>query len=70
MNAYKCDICGMYFEEARAKKTGSIFSFNAEVMGHHKIGLVLEPSSDNEAWELFNGDICPDWHGLFLRWLI
>lgn len=64
MNAYKCDICGKYFEEAEAK-TGSICAYNSEVMGHHKIGLALEPRSDNEDWELFNGDICPDCMGYF-----
>lgn len=64
MNAYKCDICGKYFEEARAK-TGSTYTYNAEVMGHHKLELALEPSSDNEDWKLFNGDICPDCMGYF-----
>lgn len=62
MNAYKCDICGKYFENSRVK-TGSPWRVEEEVDGHHKftIGVVNTP----EKFLLFDGDICPDCIGYF-----
>ena len=79
MNAYKCDICGKYFEDNRAK-TGSSYSAYSEVTGHHKLKLRLMVKNDigremstvkkNDEWELFTGDICPDCMGYFCVGLV
>lgn len=64
MNAYKCDICGKYFEESR-QKTGSRYSAYNEDTGHHRLHLRLKPKTDKNKWDLFTGDICPDCMGYF-----
>lgn len=64
MNAYKCDICGKYFEDSDSK-TGSIYPHHATIKGHHKITIVIEPTYDRDIWELFNGDVCPECMGYF-----
>ena len=69
MNAYKCDICGKYFEESK-QKTGSKYSTYSEDTGHHQLYLHLKPKTDNDAWELFTGDICPDCMGYFCVGLV
>lgn len=61
MNAYKCDICGKYFEDSQAK-TGSIYGYEALATGHHTITLTLE-GENSSAYGLFKGDICPDCMG-------
>lgn len=63
MNAYKCDICGKYFEDSR-HKTGSKYSAHSEDTGHHRLELHLKPKSD-DYWGLFTGDMCPDCMGYF-----
>lgn len=63
MNAYKCDICGKYFEDHEAK-TGSIYSHSAIDIGHNTIKLRLNVNQGND-WSLFNGDMCPDCMGYF-----
>jgi len=62
MNAYKCDICGKYFENSEAK-TGSPWRVEETAVGHHKITLGLMNSPDK--FLLFDGDICPDCMGYF-----
>lgn len=63
MNAYKCDICGKYFEDGR-HKTGSKYRVYFEDTGHHSLRLLLKAKKD-EVWELFIGDMCPDCMGYF-----
>lgn len=69
MNAYKCDICGKYFEESR-QKTGSRYSAYNEDTGHHRLYLRLKPKTDENEWDLFTGDICPDCMGYFCVGLV
>ena len=69
MNAYKCDICGKYFEESR-QKTGSKYSTYSENTGHHQLYLCLNSKTDKDAWDLFTGDICPDCMGYFCVGLV
>lgn len=69
MNAYKCDICGKYFEDAEAK-TGSISRFSETDNGHHRLHLCLQPKANDNDWELFAGDICPDCMGYFCVGLV
>lgn len=65
MNAYKCDICGKYFEDGN-HKTGSVMPFAEFDTGHHKLDLALIKGEDmRDGWHLFNGDICPDCMGYF-----
>ena len=63
MNAYKCDICGKYFEDAEAK-TGSIYRGSDMDKGHHNLCLNLKVNVGQD-WPLFNGDICPECMGYF-----
>ena len=63
MNAYKCDICGKYFEDAKAL-TGSPYSTYAEAIGHHRMIITLDDHS-KDGRNLFDGDICPDCMGYF-----
>lgn len=62
MNAYKCDICGKYFENSRVK-TGSPRRVQEEVDGHHKFTIGVVSTLDK--FLLFDGDICPDCMGYF-----
>lgn len=62
MNAYKCDICGKYFENSRVK-TGSPWHAEEEVDGHHKFTICV--ANTPEKFLLFDGDICPDCMGYF-----
>lgn len=64
MNAYKCDICGKYFEDAEAK-TGSIYRSSETDEGHHNLCLNLKKVNVGSDWHLFDGDICPDCMGYF-----
>ena len=68
MNAYKCDICGKYFEDAEAK-TGSIYRANETDKGRHNLCLNLKVNVGND-WHLFDGDICPDCMGYFCVGLV
>ena len=63
MNAYKCDICGKYFEDTQAK-TGNIYRGSETNKGHHNLCLNLVVSVGSD-WHLFDGDICPDCMGYF-----
>lgn len=63
MNAYKCDICGKYFEDAKAL-TGCTHPAYAEAIGHHRVKIILDDHSE-DGWNLFVGDICPDCMGYF-----
>ena len=69
MNAYKCDICGKYFEDSK-QKTGSKYKTYAEDTGRHLLYLRLKPKGDDNFWELFSGDICPDCMGYFCVGLV
>ena len=69
MNAYKCDICGKYFEDAEAK-TGSIYRSSETDNGHHRLYLRLKQKAGDNYWELFDGDICPDCMGYFCVGLV
>lgn len=69
MNAYKCDICGKYFEESR-QKTGSKYKSYTEDTGHHRLYLRLKPKTDDYELDLFTGDICPDCMGYFCVGLV
>ena len=64
MNAYKCDICGKYFEDGY-HQTGSIYSYSEFDTGHHELGLTLTKGEERGDWQLFKGDICPDCMGYF-----
>lgn len=68
MNAYKCDICGKYFEDSR-HKTGRKYSVCTEDTGHHGLSLQLKIKND-EFWNLFTGDICPDCMGYICAGLV
>lgn len=68
MNAYKCDICGKYFEDAEAM-TGSIYRASETDNGHHRLYLRLNCRIGDD-WELFTGDICPDCMGYFCVGLV
>ena len=69
MNAYKCDICGKYFEDAEAK-TGSIYRASETDEGHHNLCLNLKKVNAGNDWHLFDGDICPDCMGYFCVGLV
>ena len=63
MNAYKCDICGKYFEEAEYKRNAAKTPSTDD--GRHRLELRLRPKDGSSDWNLFRGDICPDCMGYF-----
>ena len=62
MNAYKCDICGKYFEDGMHKK-GAKYLYEPTDKGHHQI--VFRLATSDGYWPLFDGDMCPDCMGYF-----
>ena len=68
MNAYKCDICGKYFEDGIHKK-GAKYLCEPTDEGHHQIIFRLA-KADDSYWPLFDGDMCPDCMGYFCVGLV